>query len=48
MRKDDGVVRLARWLRDHNEVPVGGLQLCGGGVDKTGSPLWTLQTCDEG
>jgi len=45
---DDGQtisnVRLARWLRNFNEVPVGGLQLSGGGVDKTGSPLWTLQS----
>jgi hypothetical protein len=35
-------VRLARWLRDFNEVPVDGLMLRGGGVDEKGSPLWTL------
>ena len=38
-------VQLARWLRDFNEVPVGGLQLTGGGIEN-GSPLWTLQACD--
>jgi hypothetical protein len=38
-------VQLARWLRDFNEVPVGGLQLSGGGIEN-GSPLWILQTCD--
>jgi len=37
-------VRLERWLRDYNEVPINGLQLSGGGVDETGSPLWTLQS----
>jgi RecA-family ATPase len=43
---DDGVtisnVRLARWLRSLNEVAVDHLMLSGGGVDATGSPLWTL------
>ena len=38
-------VQLACWLRDFNEVPVGGLQLSGGGIEN-GSPLWTLQVCD--
>ena len=43
---DDGTtisnVLLARWLRNHNEVPVEGLMLSGGGVDESGSPWWTL------
>jgi hypothetical protein len=43
---DDGLtisnVRLARWLRSLNEVPVDHLMLSGGGVDATGSPVWTL------
>src|SRR5262245_2914494 len=45
---DDGQtisnVRLARWLRDHNEVPIDGLMLSSGGVDENGSPWWTLVT----
>src|SRR5262249_12694363 len=43
---DDGItisnVLLARWLREYNEVPTGGLMLSGGGVDEKGSPWWTL------
>src|SRR5262245_27995211 len=43
---DDGKtvsnVLLARWLRNHNEVPIDGLMLSGSGVDENGSPLWTL------
>jgi hypothetical protein len=35
-------VSLARWLRAHNEVPVGGFMLTGGGVDAAGSPWWAL------
>jgi hypothetical protein len=35
-------VLLARWLRDHNEVPVDGFMLAGGGVDGAGSPWWAL------
>jgi len=36
-------VRLARWLRDFNEVVVNGLMLRGGGIDGgSGSPLWSL------
>ena len=41
-------VRLARWLRDYNEVAVGGLCLSGGGVDGNGSPLWTLLNTELG
>jgi len=48
---DDGQtisnVRLARWLRDFEEVAAGGLRLSGGGTE-AGSPLWTLQACDDG
>jgi len=48
---DDGQtisnVRLARWLHEFNGVPVNGLKLSGGGIE-AGSPLWTLQTCDQG
>jgi hypothetical protein len=48
---DDGQtisnVRLARWLRNFDEVPVGGLQLSGGGVED-GSPLWRLQAVGDG
>jgi len=36
-------VRLARWLRDFNEVAVDGLMLRYGGIDGcSGSPLWSL------
>jgi hypothetical protein len=48
---DDGQtisnVLLARWLRNHNEVPVDGLMLSGGGVDDTGSPWWTLVPAND-
>src|SRR5262249_35838787 len=43
---DDGQtlsnVRLARWLRNFNEVLIDHLMLQGGGVDENGSPQWTL------
>jgi putative DNA primase/helicase len=50
--KDDGQsisnILLARWLRDHDADPVGGLCLSYGGVDEAGRPLWTLYCeCNE-
>jgi hypothetical protein len=49
---DDGTmisnVRLARWLRDYNEVAVGGLCLSDGGVESNGSPFWTLLNAEPG
>jgi hypothetical protein len=48
---DDGTtisnVLLARWLRNHNEVPVDGYMLLGGGTDEAGSPWWTLVPADQ-